>query len=293
MEKHKRKVLYNACHSSKICIFINNLQLIINHYKFMFGLIGKKLSHSFSKKYFTEKFKHLNLSEEDGYVYELFELEKIEEIEELIKHNVTLKGVNVTIPYKKQVIPFLDKLDPVAKRIGAVNTIKIEENGTTTGYNTDYVGFKNSLITFLGIDSENKFKEKALILGTGGAAQAIKIALEDLNVKFDFASSSVKNTETENSYQTLPYSAIDVSDYKLIINTTPLGMYPNIESFPPLSDAEYSKIDENYFLYDLVYNPEETKFLKKGKAQGAKTIHGLEMLHGQAEAAADIWQINN
>lgn len=257
----------------------------------MFGLIGFRLSHSFSKKYFTEKFQKLGLSPKEGYVYELFELEKIEDFENLITENPSLRGLNVTIPYKKTIIPFLDKLDPTAKRIGAVNTIKIEKDGTKTGYNTDYIGFKSSLEKFLYQNSKTGFKGKALILGTGGAAQAVKIALEDLKINFDFVSSSINEIQNHSNYKTLPYSKIDISEYKLIINTTPLGMYPTIDDFPPLSEHNYSKINENYFLYDLVYNPEETAFLKKGKEKNAKTIHGLEMLHGQAEAAAEIWGI--
>lgn len=265
----------------------------------MFGLIGFRLSHSFSKKYFTEKFEKLNLSAKDGYVYELFELDKIEDFENLIKENSTsnstsklsLRGLNVTIPYKKSIIPFLDKLDPTAQRIGAVNTIKIEKDGTKTGYNTDYIGFKTSLELFLGIKDNSIFTKKALILGTGGAAQAVKIALEDLNITFDFASSSITETQNYSTYKIIPYSKIDTLDYKLLINTTPLGMYPNVDVFPPLSEQNYSKINEDYFLYDLVYNPEETTFLKKGKAKNAKIINGLEMLHGQAEAAARIWGI--
>lgn len=259
----------------------------------MFGLIGFRLSHSFSKKYFTEKFQKLGLLPKDGYVYELFELDKIEDFENLIKENSTLKGLNVTIPYKKSIIPFLDKLNPIAERIGAVNTIKVENNGTKTGYNTDYIGFKSSLENFLSINSKNIFKEKALILGTGGAAQAVKVALEDLNIKFDFVSSSINEIQNHSNYKTLPYSEIDISDYKLIINTTPLGMYPKTDDFPPLSDENYSKIDSTYFLYDLVYNPKETAFLKKGKSKGAQLINGLEMLHGQAEAAAEIWGVGN
>jgi shikimate dehydrogenase len=255
----------------------------------MFGLIGFRLSHSFSKNYFTEKFQKLNFLPKDGYIYELFELDTIEEFDNLIKENPTLKGLNVTIPYKKSIIPFLDKLDPTAKRIGAVNTIKIEKNGTKTGYNTDYIGFKNSLEKFLNINTNSIFQEKTLILGTGGAAQAVKVALEDLKINFDFVSSSINEIQNHSSYQILPYSKIDILDYKLIINTTPLGMYPNVDNFPPLSDENYDKINKSYFLYDLVYNPEETTFLKKGQSKGAKIVSGLEMLHGQAEAAANIW----
>jgi shikimate dehydrogenase len=257
----------------------------------MFGLIGFRLSHSFSKKYFTEKFQKLGLSPKDGYIYELFELDIIKEFDSLIKANPTLRGLNVTIPYKKEVIPFLDKLDPTAQKIGAVNTIKIEKDGTKTGYNTDYIGFKNSLESFLNVKSNSTFTEKALILGTGGAAQAVKVALEDLKISFDFASSSINETQDNSTYKMIPYSEIDTLDYKLIINTTPLGMYPNVDNFPPLSDENYDKIDGSYFLYDLVYNPEETTFLKKGKIKNAQLISGLEMLHGQAEAAAKIWGI--
>ncbi len=259
----------------------------------MFGLIGFRLSHSFSKKYFTEKFQKLGLSSKEGYVYELFELDKIEDFETLVKENPSLKGLNITIPYKKTIIPFLDKLNPIAERIVAVNTIKIEKDGTKTGYNTDYIGFKSSLEKFLAINSNSIFKEKALILGTGGAAQAVKVALEDLNIQFDFASSSINEIQNHSNYKTLPYSEINIENYKLIINTTPLGMYPNIDDFPPLSDENYSKINSTYFLYDLVYNPEETAFLKKGKTKGAQLINGLKMLHGQAEAAAEIWELGN
>jgi len=257
----------------------------------MFGLIGFRLSHSFSKKYFTEKFQKLNLSVNDGYVYELFELDKIEDFKNLIQKNPTLRGLNVTIPYKKTIIPFLDKLDPIAKKIGAVNTIKIEKDGTKIGYNTDYSGFKSSLEIFLNLKSNSFFKEKALILGTGGAAQAVKVALEDLKINFDFASSSISESQNYPTHKIIPYTEVDISAYKLIINTTPLGMYPNINDFPPLSSQNYDKINKHYFLYDLVYNPEETVFLKKGKERGAKIINGLEMLYGQAEAAADIWGI--
>ena len=215
--------------------------------------------------------------------------------ENLLKETTNLKGLNVTIPYKKSIIPFLDKLDPVAQRIGAVNTVKIENDGTKIGYNTDYIGFKASLENFLNlksnIESNSIFQEKALILGTGGAAQAVKIALEDLNIYFDFASSSINKIQDNSTHKIIPYSEIDSLDYKLIINTTPLGMYPNIDDFPPLSNENYSKINSTYFFYDLVYNPEETTFLKKGKSKGAKIINGLEMLHGQAEAAAKIWGI--
>ena len=266
----------------------------------MFGLIGKNLSHSFSQNYFTEKFQELGLSPRDGYTYELFELDKIEDFEKLIKENPNLKGVNVTVPYKKTIIPFLDKLDPVAKKIGAVNTVKIESDGIKTGYNTDYIGFKSSLERFLYINSTAIFRGKALILGTGGAAQAVKVALREaedlddlsrLNIKFNFASSSVVASQDEGKYKIIPYSQVNITKYKLIINTTPLGMYPNVDDFPPLSSVDYSKIDETYFLYDLIYNPQETVFLKKGRERGAKTINGLEMLYKQAEAAAQIWGI--
>lgn len=244
----------------------------------MFGLIGFPLSHSFSKNYFTERFQKKGLA----LTYELLEIEHINNFPQLVSSHRELKGLNVTIPHKQTVIPFLDELSETAARIGAVNVIKIRPDGKKVGYNTDYVGFKDTLEDFL----PSTFKAKALILGTGGAAQAVRVALEDLKIKFDFATR--RKTRKKTSYTILSYKNIKLEDYRLIINTTPLGMYPNTDTFPPIN---YSKLNKGYFLYDLVYNPQETEFLKKGKEKGAKTMNGLAMLYAQAEAAATIWGV--
>jgi len=237
-----------------------------------YGLIGFPLSHSFSKKYFTEKFEREGIVDS---VYELFEIDAIEKLTRVLQENPNLKGLNVTIPYKQQVLPFLDELDESAKKIGAVNVIKIEEN-KLVGYNSDYYGFKNSLIDFL--NGENP---KAAILGTGGASKAVGQALKDLGITCQY----VSRTKSDGvwDYETLDKN---FSDFKLIINTSPLGMYPKLDTCP---DIPYDEIDDTYFLYDLVYNPEETLFMKKGREKGAKAIHGMEMLIGQAEKAWEIW----
>jgi shikimate dehydrogenase len=240
-----------------------------------YGLIGKKLAHSFSKKYFEEKFEKENII---GVSYNLFELNTIEEVEKLFE-NTNLKGLNVTIPYKQVVIPFLNKLDISAQKTNAVNVIKIE-NGIKTGYNSDYYGFQKSLSTFY--DFKNK---KAIVLGTGGASKAVQAVLKDFDILFTLVS-------REKNENTILYSELNkthFSDSDLIINTTPLGMYPDIKSFP---DIPYQFINENHFVYDLVYNPEETIFLYKAKINGAKTKNGIEMLHLQAEKAWEIWNNN-
>ncbi len=260
-----------------------------------YGLIGASLSHSFSKKYFTDKFEKENITNS---VYELFELKEISEFENLIATNKNLKGLNVTIPYKQNVMAYLSDLDGVAARIGAVNVIKILANKTLKGYNSDYYGFKNSLINFINAYSDTHYSydfsnqmavQKALILGNGGAAQAVKVALEDLGISYYVVSQRVtEKSKIENN--TIPYEKInDVIEHcQLIINTTPLGMYPNISSAPPLP---YSLINSNHFIFDLVYNPTETLLMKKASQQGAKVCNGLEMLHLQAEKAWEIWNL--
>jgi shikimate dehydrogenase len=238
----------------------------------LYGLIGYPLSHSFSKKYFTEKFEKEGITNSK---YELFEIDNIEKLSQVLAENPNLKGLNVTIPYKQVVIPFLDELDPSAERIGAVNVIKLE-NEKLKGYNSDYYGFKNSLETFL-----NGVKPKAVILGTGGASKAVEQALKDLDIECQYVSRTRKDG-------VLDYEELKVrfTEFKLIINSSPLGMYPKVDSCP---DLPYEKMDSTYFLYDLVYNPEETLFMKKGREKGAKAIHGMEMLIGQAEKAWEIW----
>ncbi|TAH18279.1 MAG: shikimate dehydrogenase [Cytophagales bacterium] len=245
-----------------------------------FGLIGKKLTHSFSKRYFTEKFEKENIPDT---TYQLFELPTIEEFPLLIKSQPTLRGLNVTIPYKLEVLPFLNEIDAAAQRIGAVNVIKVNEQGYLKGYNSDYYGFKESLVNFLsnGSSKPNLSNVKALILGTGGASKAVKVALEDLEINYSFVSRTPKNN--------LAYSELNrdiLSAYQLIINTSPLGMYPQVNDCP---EIPYHFLNNQHYLYDLVYNPETTLFMQKGLAQGASVINGLAMLYLQAEKSWQIW----
>jgi len=239
-----------------------------------FGLIGKKLGHSFSKKYFTEKFEKEGITEAG---YELYELASVEELPALLNQNQNLVGLNVTVPYKEAVIPFLDQVDAAAARIGAVNTIKIV-NGHTTGFNTDYIGFRDSLLEFYSV----KGMSRALVLGTGGASKAVCTALSDLAIPFKLVSR--KASAAAISYEAITPALL--REYDLIINTTPLGMQPDINTVPPLP---YEALTSQHYLYDLVYNPERTKFLENGSRAGAHIKNGLDMLYRQAEAAWSIW----
>ena len=238
-----------------------------------YGLIGYPLSHSFSKGYFAEKFAKENIVD---CKYDVFPLEKIEDFVELCNDKKNLIGLNVTIPYKEKTIPFLDELDETAANIGAVNTIKFS-NGKKIGYNSDAYGFEMSLKPLL-----KSHHTQALILGTGGASKAVEYVLKKLGIAFQYVSRT-KNDKAI-SYEELNESIIQHS--KLIINTTPIGMYPNIDTAP---DIPYNVLTEKHLLYDLVYNPEETLFLKKGKEKGAQTKNGLEMLYLQAERSWEIW----
>lgn len=241
-----------------------------------FGLIGKTLKHSFSKKYFIEKFENEGI---EHCHYELFELEEISEIQNLIDHySDSIAGLNVTIPYKKEVMAYLDELDPNAEEIGAVNTIKISKEGKLKGYNTDYLGFIDSLQE--GWDLSGK---KALVLGTGGASEAIKMALHNLNIPFQ--SVSRKSSDSSISYESLNESNW-VDSHHLIINTTPLGTYPQVDTKP---DIPYNQFSDQHLLFDLVYNPEVTAFLQEGLNKKAKIKNGHKMLIGQAEASWKIW----
>ncbi len=242
----------------------------------LYGLIGYPLSHSFSRKYFSEKFEKEAIKNCD---YQLFPIENIEELPDLISKHPTLQGLNVTIPYKQQVQKYLQKVDSRADKIGAVNVIKINQ-GKLTGYNSDYFGFRESLLEFMG-DSNNI---KALVLGTGGAAKAVKVVLQDLGIPLLEVSRQPKPGVI--TYQHLHANEALLHTHQLIINTTPLGMSPNTATAPEL---DYSKLNESHLLYDLVYNPLETKFLKLGANQGAKTMNGLEMLYLQAEKSWEIW----
>ena len=244
-----------------------------------FGLIGNPLSHSFSKKYFTDKF------EKEGILntaYKLFQLDKVVDIKALLQQEKQLEGLNVTIPYKQAVITYLDELDPTAKAVGAVNTIKIsiaEKNQLhLKGYNTDVIGFRQSLKPFLA-----KEHERALIFGSGGAAKAVAYVLDQLSIPFFVVSRNPKE-EKEIAYSELDEASI--ARFQLLINCTPLGMYPDLDKMPPI---EMEAVGKNHLVYDLVYNPLETKFLAAAKARGALTVNGLSMLQLQAEAAWEIW----
>ena len=239
-----------------------------------FGLVGKNINYSFSKKYFTEKFTQNHFHNCD---YENYDIDNIKAFTEIIKKSKGLVGLNVTIPYKESVMPFLDKISKNAKKIGAVNCISISKNKKLKGYNTDFYGFKKSIKPLL----KNNHK-KALILGTGGASKAVAFALKKLNIEFDFVSR--KPSEFEFVYNEINKGIFD--EYQIIINTTPIGTFPNISEAPKL---DYSLFTAKHIAFDLVYNPEESAFLKKAKISGATTKNGYEMLINQAEKAWLIW----
>ncbi|SED61148.1 shikimate dehydrogenase [Tenacibaculum sp. MAR_2010_89] len=247
-----------------------------NENKQLFALVGKNISYSFSRGYFTEKFSKLGLAKHE---YVNFDIQNIEEFTKKIKeYKNEIKGMNVTIPYKLEIFDFLDKIDKKAKKIGAVNTVRITKKGKLIGYNTDVYGFKKSLTPLL-----KKHHEKALILGTGGASKAVAYVLDKLNIEYKFVSRTPKGKDT------ITYA--DVSEkvmmsHLLLINCTPLGTHPNIENCPSIP---YEFVSEKHMLYDLIYNPSETTFLQKGKEKGATIKNGLEMLEQQAEKAWKIW----
>lgn len=242
----------------------------------IYGLIGYPLGHSFSARYFGNKFSKEGI--EDAR-YQLFELKDISLFSKLWQEQPALRGLNVTIPYKEKVIPYLDRLSDSAKEIGAVNVIRREADNSLSGHNTDYIGFKQSLLNWL----PELHRQKALVLGTGGAAKAVSIALKHLNVPHVFVSR--QEGEANLSYEQLSTEVLN--EHQLIINTTPLGMQPAIETKPRLP---YHLLGNQHWLYDLVYNPETTAFMQEGIRQGAQVKNGLEMLHAQAEAAWKIWQ---
>ena len=242
------------------------------------GIIGFPLGHSFSAGYFAEKFKKLNLT---NYRYDNYPIESIDKLPKLLEDNPGLIGFNVTIPYKEAVIPFLDDLSDDASKIGAVNVVKISNvNGNLklTGYNSDTYGFETPLLPHLKEHHTN-----ALILGTGGAAKAVAWVLSKNQVNYTYVSRTPK-MENSISYSDINQSVIEQN--KLIINTSPLGMYPNIET---CADIPYHFLNKQHILYDLVYNPLKTKFLENGENNGATIIHGLHMLELQADKAWEIW----
>lgn len=242
-----------------------------------YGLLGYPLTHSFSKRFFTEKFE----TEKIDSTYENFEIDSIAKFPEVVKNNPEVIGFNVTIPYKEQVIPYLDDLNDSAREIGAVNTIKVSRAGGKVhlkGFNTDTYGFEASLSPLL-----KEYHKKALILGTGGASKALKYVLNKLGI--GYISASIEELK-ENE---IPYEAIDgqmMGERLLIINATPLGTYPKVENFP---NIPYEFITDKHLLFDLVYNPEVTQFMLKGKERGATVKNGYEMLLGQARRSYEIW----
>lgn len=240
-----------------------------------FGLIGYPLTHSFSKKYFSAKFEREEIWDCQ---FDLYEIPQISDFEQVLVENPELEGMSVTIPYKQEVIAFLDELDPACEAIGAVNCIQIR-NGRRKGFNTDYIGFKNSLQSWLGQNIPS-----ALVLGTGGASKAVKVALKDLGV--NFLSVSRNNGENQITYSSLASDPDFLKNYPLIINTTPLGTYPKTEEMP---EVPISLLNDSNRVYDLVYNPSETTLMKACLEKGGQVKNGMDMLVLQAEAAWSIW----
>lgn len=238
-----------------------------------YGLVGKDISYSFSRGYFTEKFKAMGLS---NYSYRNYDFEQIQDFEIIVKEEEHLSGLNVTIPYKEAVIPYLAALDPVAEEIGAVNTIKLTDKGLI-GYNTDAYGFRTVLEPLL-----QKQHKQALILGTGGASKAIAYVLGQLNISFKFVSRDP--AEGQLNYEQLDQDVM--GGHKLIINCTPLGTFPDVERKPPIA---YRHLTAEHLLFDLIYNPEKSAFLQQGEMRGATISNGLKMLQLQAEKAWEIW----
>jgi len=240
----------------------------------VYGLIGKSLKHSFSKTYFDEKFINQEIKDTE---YRNFEFEHINEVKAKLSEIQELKGLNVTIPYKSSIIPFLDGLDEISEEIGAVNAIKIDNDGKWIGFNTDVYGFSTSLKPFL-----TNLHQKALILGTGGASKAVEYALRQLNI------SRVKVSRTKGKSD-LTYGDLNENVFKackLIINTTPVGTWPNVEEAP---NIPYEYLSDEHLVYDLIYNPEKTLFLKQAESTGATIMNGLNMLRLQAEKSWEIW----
>ena len=242
-----------------------------------YGLIGYPLGHSFSISYFNQRFQDEGIDA----VYENYEIPSIEALDEVLGANPELKGLNVTIPYKEKVIPYLDSITPEARAIGAVNVIKVTHEGRNTklkGFNSDVIGFTKSIEPML----DKKWHKKALILGTGGASKAINFGLHHLGLETVFVSRYERP-------ETIQYDKITpdvVKEYNVIVNCTPLGMYPKTEECPQLP---YEAMDSHTILYDLIYNPDETLFMKRGAQYGAQTKNGLEMLLLQAFASWEFW----
>ena len=239
-----------------------------------YGLIGFPLGHSFSQRYFTKKFQKEGI---DNCSYTNFPIETIEKIEDILHKHPDLQGFNVTIPYKQAIIPYLSKLNREAETIGAVNCVRRTPEGLI-GYNTDAYGFQHSLNTLLN----GVHPGRALVLGTGGASRAIKFVLSEMNIPFDTVSRRLQGADY--TYEILTDEIIQA--HRLIVNCTPLGTFPKTDEYP---DLPYEAIGPSHFLFDLVYNPPLTEFLRRGEQRGASIQNGYEMLVGQAELAWEIW----
>lgn len=238
-----------------------------------YGLIGKNISYSFSRGYFQEKFQREHISAS----YENFDLSDLSQFPEMLRNNPELAGLNVTIPYKEDICAFLDHMDPVAAKIGAVNTIHISKEGELKGYNTDHIGFREAIRPFL-LPAD----KKALILGTGGASKAIDYALGELGIEVKF----VSRTSSENvlSYEELELNHLET--HQVIVNCTPLGTTPNTSEYPPIP---VQFVGSQHLVFDLIYNPPLTRFLSMARQQGARVSNGQKMLEFQAESAWKIW----
>lgn len=241
-----------------------------------YGIIGLPLGHSFSPGFFNEKFQNEGIDA----VYEKYELPQIEALQEVLALNPELRGLNVTIPYKQQVMDYLDEVSDEARAIGAVNVVRIRHNGKNTnlkGYNSDIIGFTRSIEPLL-----EEHHKKALILGTGGASKAIEYGLRQLGLE----TIKVSRYKRDDTIQYEMVTPDVIREYNVIVNCTPVGMYPHTEECPPLP---YAAMDDKNLLYDLIYNPDKTLFMKKGEAQGAVVKNGLEMLLLQAYASWEFW----
>ena len=272
---YELSILAFAVMGLMLVVFIIRFILLRWKMKKTYGLIGYPLGHSFSKKYFTEKFKKESIKAK----YELFEIPDISEIEKILKDK-KVSGLNVTIPYKEKVFKYVNELDDTAADIGAINVLKINRSGneyTIKGYNSDAIGFEQSIKP-----SIKPYHKKALILGTGGASKAINYVLKKSGIETTFVSRTEKPTAI--TYDMLPPEVME--SHLIIVNCTPLGTFPNVDTCP---DIPYQYLTNKHLLFDAVYNPAETLFMKKGKEQGAEVINGEQMLIGQAEAAWEIW----
>jgi shikimate dehydrogenase len=243
----------------------------------VFGLLGRSLAHSFSQAYFNQKFARLGLAD---CCYELFEMPEASGLPQLLASHPDLAGLNVTIPYKEKIWPYLVRVAPSAELVGAVNVVEFLPGGGLVGHNTDYVGFRESLRRFYPATAAPR---RALVLGTGGAAKAVVAALRELAIPHQLVSRQPGGAHL--IYEELTPGVL--AAHSLIINTTPLGTFPAVDECPPLP---YAALTPQHYLFDLIYNPAETLFLARGRAAGAHTHNGLEMLELQAEAAWDIWQ---